>query len=173
MVRSLRALIGEIDQIATVIEREGAGSTMPWRGADVVICDKAPTTTDSSWYPSARYVETVHVGELSWLFNQLRKIFSQVDGYGSIWKEEFFGRLGNVASKYQSKVKSASLSQILGAVLHEAYAMAEEIFDHGEILTIPIAYGNQILDDIIGVTDLSAYLSQEETNEFLKEIGLA
>lgn len=173
MTNSLKVLIGEIDQIASSIAQEGVGTTKPWMGAEVIICERAPKTTVNSWQPDKRYVETIYVGELSWLFNQLKKVFSQIDGYGHIWKEEFYGRLGNVAMKYHAAVKDASVLQLLSSVLHEAYAMAEEIFDYGSILALPITSGNQILDDIVGFSDLSAYLSQEETYEFLKEIGLA
>lgn len=173
MSHSLKALIGEIDQIATFISRQGAGTAKPWMGAEVIICEKAPKATANSWQPDKRYVETIYVGQLSWLFNKLKEVFSQLDGYGHIWKEEFYGRLGNVAVKYHAVVNDASVSQLLDSVLHEAYAMAEEIFDYGSILALPITSGNQILDDIVGFSDLSAYLSQEETYEFLKDIGLA
>lgn len=168
----MSALTDAIDQIASTVSRGGAGTEKPWAGADVIICEQAPKSSNSGHYlPDVRYVETKFVGELSWLFSRLAEIFSNDGGFGG-WKEEFFGRLGNVITKYQSAVKDASLLNVLEAVLHEAYAMAEEIDDYGSIETLLITSGNAILDDYIGLSDLSAYLSVEETQEYLRKKGI-
>ena len=167
----MSSLTDAIDQIASTVKRGGAGTEKPWAGAEVIICGQAPKTSNSGdSRPGARYVETKFVGELSWLFNRLAEIFRNDRGYGG-WKEEFFGRLGNVTTKYQAAVKDASSLKVLEAVLHEAYAMAEEIADYGSIETLPITSGNAILDDYIGLSDLSAYLSAEETQEYLRKKG--
>jgi hypothetical protein len=142
-----------------------------WQGADVVICRKAPAPSHG-FYPDPRFVETEFVGEVSWLFVKLRNIFWDEDGYGA-WKEEFFGRLGNVAVKYQAAATGLTCSNLLLAVIHEAYAMAEEIADTGGIATMMLTWDNRILDDFTEISDLSAYLTTEETTEFLKGLGLA
>lgn len=167
----MSSLTDAIDRIAATVRRGEAGTEKPWAGAEVIICGQAPKTSNSGdSRPGARYVETKFVGELSWLFNRLAEIFRNDRGYGG-WKEEFFGRLGNVTTKYQAAVKDASSLKVLEAVLHEAYAMAEEIADYGSIETLPITSGNAILDDYIGLSDLSAYLSAEETQEYLRKKG--
>ena len=175
----MSALIDAIDQIAATVSRGGAGSEKAWGGAEVIICRKAPEQpsdksekSDGFEYPDKRYVETKYVEELSWLFTRFRDVFRQQDGYG-FWKEEFFGRLGNVARKYQTAVPSASSIQVLEAVIHEAYAMAEELTDYGAIEALLVTSGNAILDDYLGVSDLSAYLGSEATLEYLKKNGLA
>ncbi len=167
----MSSITDAIDQVAATVRRGGAGTEKPWAGAEIIICEKAPRTSNSGdWRPDPRFVETNFVGELSWMFNRLAEIFRNDRGYGG-WKEEFFGRLGNVTTKYQSAVKDASSLRVLQAVLHEAYAMAEEIDDYGSIETLPITSGNAILDDYIGLSDLSAYLNAEETQEYLRKKG--
>ena len=164
-------MIDVLNHIAETVRRGEIGVAKPWVGADVKICEKAPLPSNRL-YPDLRFVETRFVGELSWLFTRLRDVFSNIDGYGQ-WKEEFFGRLGNVATKYQTVVPETTSTKLLAAVLHEAYAMAEEIQDYGDLATLLLTVDNQILDDFIATSDLSAYLSSEETQEFLKSLGLA
>lgn len=175
----MTALIDAIDQIAETVRRGGAGSEKAWGGAEVVICRKAPErltdnseSSDGFQKPDKRYVETKYVNQLSWLFTRFRNVFDKQEGYW-LWKEEFFGRLGNVAIKYQRAVPSASSIQVLEAVTHEAYAMAEELIDNGTIDALPVTSNNAILDDYLGTTDLSAYLGSEATLEYLKQNGLA
>jgi hypothetical protein len=175
----MTALIDAIDQIAATVNRGGAGFEKAWGGAEVIICRKAPEQpsdkseeSDGFDYPDKRYVETEYVEELSWLFTRFRDVFDKQEGYW-LWKEEFFGRLGNVAVKYQGAVPSASSIQVLEAVTHEAYAMAEELIDNGTIEALLVTSNNAILDDYLGTTDLSAYLGSEATLEYLKKNGLA
>lgn len=165
------SLTPKIDEIAEQVRGGTTGKDEAWQGADVVVCRKAPPPS-RGFYPDPRYVETEFVGELSWLFAKLRNIFWDEDGYGA-WKEEFFGRLGNVAVKYQAAAKGLTCSNLLLAVTHEAYAMAEEIADTGGIATRMLTWDNRILDDFTEISDLSAYLTTEETTEFLKGLGLA
>ena len=87
----------------------------PWHGAHVVIVAKAPQPSKGGFYPDPRFVETRHVGELSWVFQELRDIFQAVDGFGA-WKEEFFGRLGNVANGFTSISPDGSARGLLLAV---------------------------------------------------------
>lgn len=161
----------KVDKIANLVRAGAIGSEKGWQGADVVICQKAPPPTNG-FYPDDRFVETEFVGELSWLFVRLRDVFWKLDGYGA-WKEEFFGRLGNVAVKYQAAAKGLTCSNLLLAVIHEAYAISEEIADTGGVATMMLTWDNRILDDFTDLSDLSAYLTTEETTEFLKGLGLA
>ena len=167
----MKSLIRKIDAVAELVRIGAIGSEEAWQGADVVICQKAPPPS-RGFYPDPRFVETEFVGELSWLFIRLRDIFWKLEGYGA-WKEEFFGRLGNVAAKYQTAATGLTCSNLLLAVVHEAYAMAEEIADSGGIATMMLTWDNRILDDFTELTDLNAYLTTEETTEFLKGLGLA
>lgn len=144
-------LQSEIDEVAEMIRNGLIGHEDAWGGADVVICRKAPPPSHD-FYPDPRFVETEFVGELSWLFIRLRDIFRELEGYGA-WKEEFFGRLGNVAAKYQAAATSLTCSNLLLAVVHEAHAMAEEIADTGEIATMMLTSDNRILDDFTELTD--------------------
>jgi len=135
-------------------------SSSPWQGGDVVILDKAPEPSVGNFYPDPRFVETKFVGELSWVFEQLRNIFWKNDGYGA-WKEEFFGRLGNVATKFQSVCPECSIGVLLEAVVEEAAVMAEEIVAYGGLQYLALTFDNRILDDFVLVSDNNRYLSQE------------
>ena len=137
------------DKIHELLRQVAAGSTgtaAPWQGADVVILKEAPAPSEGNFYPDPRFVETKYVGELSWLFEQLRDIFWKSEGYGA-WKEEFFGRLGNRAASCPS---DCTVKFLLSQTLHEAYLMNDEITRLGEMQHLNVTSGNQILDDIEG-----------------------
>ncbi len=67
--------------------------------------------------PAPRYVVTSHASELSWLFEQVRNIFIEIDDYGFL-KEEIFGRLGNTANRFLAKNPEADTDETLLAVMH-------------------------------------------------------
>lgn len=144
------------------------GMSRPWQGADVVITNEAPPPSEGGFYSDPRFVETRFVGELSWLFEQLKDIFIKSDGYG-LWKEEFFGRLGNVAVKFQSVCPECSVAGLLEAVTEEAITMADEITRSGGLEYLLVTTGNMILDDFTLATDRNQYLSQERVRERLRE----
>lgn len=72
-----------------------------WGGADVGITSQKPKPWSGGFYSEPRYVVTPHAPELSWLFEQLQSVFSDLlDGTTKI---ELFGRLANAALRYQNK----------------------------------------------------------------------
>ena len=148
------------------VEAGSIGTATPWQGADVVILEKAPAPSEGNFYPDPRFVETKFVEELSWLFEQLRDIFWKSEGYGA-WKEEFFGRLGNVATKFQSVCPEGSVKGLLTAVIEEASTMAEEIASEGGLQYLALTFGNRILDDFVLLSDNNKYLSEEETKKIV------
>ena len=156
----------KITRLKTKIQSNQIGSSESWIGADVVITEVAPPPTNGGFYPDPRFVETKFVKELSWLFEQLRDIFWKSEGYGA-WKEEFFGRLGNVATKFQSVCPEGSVSGLLTAVIEEASTMAEEIASEGGLQHLAITFDNRILDDFVLLSDNNKYLSEEETKKLV------
>jgi hypothetical protein len=88
------------------------------------------------------------------------------DGYG-LWKEEFFGRLGNIARKFQSVCPECSVVGLLETVAEEAMTMADEIEKSGGLESLMVTSGNMILDDITLASDRNRYLSQERIRERL------
>ena len=157
------------DKIHELLRQVAAGSigtAAPWQGADVVILKKAPAPSEGNFYPDPRFVETKYVKELSWLFEQLRDIFWNNEGYGA-WKEEFFGRLGNVATKFQSVCPEGSVKGLLTAVIEEASTMADEVALEGGLQYLAITSGNRILDDFVLLSDNNKYLSEEETKKLV------
>jgi hypothetical protein len=146
------------------------GTAKPWYGADVAIVSELPDSEPNDFYPGPRFVVTKSSQELSWLFERLREIFVDVDGYGQL-KEEIFGRLGNSANRYMAKHPNVGTKQLLSAVVHEAFSINEEIED-GEFETLLVAFGNEILDDLISDAEKGGFLTVEETLSFFKDKGI-
>jgi hypothetical protein len=156
----------KIQELLRQVEAGSIGAASPWQGADVVISEKAPDPSEGNFYPDPRFVETKYVNELSWLFEQLQDLFCKDEGYGA-WKEEFFSRLGNVATKFQSVCPEGSVKGLLTAVIDEASTMAEEIVSEGGIQYLAITFDNRILDDFVLLSDNNKYLSAEETKKLV------
>jgi hypothetical protein len=134
-----------------------------WGGAGVVVTGTPPPPPrEDDFYPPPRYVVTEHASELSWLIKRIWDACRPVVGGGEN-KDEFFGRLANAATRYQDRVGYNETTQgLLGAVLHEAWAMVEEIED-GEFRTLMVTSGGLIYDDLIEEAERDGYLTAEET----------
>lgn len=158
----------EIQRLLGKIEAGTIGKSQPWQGADVVIVEVTPEPTVGGFHPDQRFVETENVAELSWAFEQLRDIFWKCEGYG-LWKEEFFGRLGNVATKFQSVCPEGSLTGLLSAVIEEASTMADEIELKGGLEYLALTFDNRIFDDFNLVSDGNRYLNQALVEKRLEE----
>lgn len=156
--------------LSTEIVNGQSRNSALWQGADVVITSSAPNVEDGGFYPPSRYVATVHASELSWLFEQVRNIFIEINDYGFL-KEEIFGRLGNTANRFLAKNQEANADETLLAVMHEAFAIAEKIRD-GEFAALMVASGYQILDDLISESEKSGFLTVEETKAYFKDKGI-
>ena len=109
----------QLDELARKINEGHTGSSRPWQGARVIIADVAPEPTPPGFYPEPTTVVTPHVNELSWLFEQLRDVAIELEGYG-MWKEEYFGRLAVAASKVPG---DQSVAVLLLATMREAYEL--------------------------------------------------
>jgi hypothetical protein len=165
-------VIAELDSLSKLVISGLSGKAKPWQGADVVITNelKLGNSEVDSFYPSPRFVVTEYVGEVSWLFEKLARIFVDEDNYGA-WKEEFFGRLGNMANKVIGNNKKATVSDVQLAILHESYAIYEEIQSdtHNYLL---VTSGNTIYDDLIPRAVNSGFVSLQEAENFFKSKGL-
>ena len=156
--------------LSTSIVNGLAGNSRMWQGADVVITSKSPAIEEGGFYPAPRRVVTAHASELSWLFEQVRDIFMEIDNYGYL-KEEIFGRLGNTANRFLSKNSDVNVRETLLSVMHEAFAIFEEIQD-GEFKTLMVTSGNQIFDDLISESEKGGFLTVEETEAYFKDKGI-
>jgi hypothetical protein len=122
------------------------------------------------FYPDPRFVITNHVGELSWLFERLMLVFSEIEEYW-LWKEEFFGRLGNMANRVVRKKETVGISELLLAVLHEAYSVAEEL-SQGIFKHLMVTSGNMIYDDLIEEAEKGEFVSLYEAEITARLKGL-
>lgn len=143
-----------------------------WGGADVVISrSPAPKTIGEQFYPKPRYVVTEFALELSWLFVALRDAFyaeSRLDGCSKI---EFFGRLANAANRYLKRSSSPTPHQLCAAVLHEAFAIYDEM-EERTFECLPVAFGNEISDDYVDEAIRTGYVGTEESMAFFKSRGI-
>jgi hypothetical protein len=160
-----------LDLLTETVEESKIRSARNWGGADVIITNEPPAPRDpDSFYPDARYVVTDYSHELSWLFMQLRDIFAGfLDGQNKI---EFYGRLANMANRHLTKNDSPTSTSICLAVLHEAYAIAEEIQEVGFLDSLAIAFNGEILDDFVEMTDREMPVSGEEARNALLAMGI-
>ena len=143
-----------------------------WSGADVKIVTKQPPPTPhSDFYGDKRIVLTEHAAELSWLFEKLKDAFYSEELIDSCTKIEFFGRLANAAIRALKKNKDITAPLLCAAVLHEAYAIYEEI-EGGVFEALPVAIGNEIVDDYIDEAFRSGFIGTEETIAFFRERGV-
>jgi len=136
----------ELESLLAKITEGKVGNAEPWIGADVVICNELPDLSGEGFYPDPRFVTTEHVPEMSWIFEQLRDVFCEEDGYG-YWKEEFFGRLGNVINEQCNYDPQITANDLLYSVITEAIVMATEIQENGGIESLPLTWGNIVSDD--------------------------
>ncbi|MDX9799246.1 MAG: hypothetical protein RBT05_10360 [Bacteroidales bacterium] len=160
----------KLDRISTIIAKEAySHHSNEWQGADVVLTAKKVEPKTDSFYPEPRYVITPYAKELSWLFQQLKHAFMEyLDGCNKI---EFYGRLANMALRYQRFLEGAPEQEIdlLQAVLHEAYSILEEMED-GEFKCLSIAVGNTIYDDVLKEVKSEGFLGINETQRFLNDL---
>ena len=159
------------------LEETLAGGSVPrakreWGGADVVISSESPPPSDGKgFYPEPRHVITTHSRELSWMFERLRDAFyaeSRLDGCSKI---EFFGRLANAANRCLSREPGAGAALLCAAVLHEAFAIYDEM-EEGDFECFAVAIGNEIADDYVDEAMRSGFLSVEDTMAFFANHGV-
>lgn len=135
---------GVLDGLAN-IEKEVIGEKISdkaelikeWGGADVIIRDRTNEELEQ-WadedriilglqknIPKRRLVVTKHSKELSWLFEQLRDIFSDQIDYAS--KYDFYGALAQSAIDYINENKgNEDPQELLLAVLNTAKGMVSK-----------------------------------------------
>ena len=167
----MTSIENSLDNLARLVVQDKWGTSENWGGADVGIVTKIPTTSSRDWRPDPRYVKTVHAPELSWLFEEVSDVFMAINGYG-MWKEEFFGRLGNRAASCPS---DCPVKFLLLQTLHEAYLMNDEVTRQGELQHLQVTSGNQILDDIEGDAGKrsSWVMDSEDISMFYLDRGIA
>ncbi len=141
-----------------------------WEGANIVITSRQVNRASNSFYSQLRHVVTADAKELSWLFYQLQDIFAQL--YDSASKLEFFGRLANTALRYQRMSKDdENQRDLLFAVLHEAFAMLDEM-EEGTFEYFLVPPGNEIVDDFIEQSERRGFISVEATKKFFALKGV-
>jgi hypothetical protein len=167
----MTSIENSLDNVARLVAQDKWGISDLWGGADVGIVTILPTTSSGDWRPDPRYIKTVHASELSWLFKEVRDMFMVTNGYG-MWKEEFFGRLGNRAASCPS---DCTVKFLLSQTLHEAYLMNDEITRLGDLQHLNVTSGNQILDDIEGDAGKrsSWVMDSEDISMFYLNRGIA
>lgn len=143
-----------------------------WGGADVVITREAPPKrAEGAFYPDQRYVVSDHSLQLSWLFEQLRDAFYAEERLDGGSKIEFFGRLANAANRCIQRSAPLTEHSLYAAVLHEAYAIYEEMED-GDFQSFSVAVGNEIVDDYVDEALRTGYIGTDATSAFFRGRGV-
>lgn len=146
------------------------GKAKDWQGADVVISQNPLEVDPNSFYPSPRNVVTSFSSELSWLFENLRDTFINLEGYG-FWKEELFGRFGNASNRFLARNVNSISQKLLLAVIHEAHCILEEM-ENGEFQALPITVNNMIFDDVFREIEIEGSADAAEVDAFIKSLGI-
>lgn len=167
---SLHKQVVALELLSSKVASNSIGKANHWQGADVVISEKPLKIEPNSFYPAPRSVVTSFSSELSWLFESLRDLFIDLDGYG-FWKEELFGRLGNAANRYLARSSNQSCQKLLLAVVHEAHCILEEM-ETGDFQVLPITINNMIYDDIFREIDDEGLADAAEVDAFIKSLGI-
>lgn len=97
-----------------------------WGGADVAIVQALPERTGEEFYPDPRFIITKFSLELSWLFEEIVKIFTGKLDYMS--RYEFYGLLAEAAEKYKIKLNDKDCMGMLIAVLDEVDSIPESFY---------------------------------------------
>jgi hypothetical protein len=108
-----------LDELGLSIAAGLRGNAAPWGGAGVVILAEMPAQRPGGFFPDPLIVVTSHVGELSWLFEELRNIAVEFNEF-YLWKAEFFSRL---AVRANTVPATAPVEDILFATLWQAYEL--------------------------------------------------
>lgn len=145
----LGELKAELEQLAASVAEGAVGSSTDlWGGADVVISRSELPEPGGAFYPAPR------------------------QHYDGQTKVEFFGRLANAALRYEAtRREQDALGGLLSAVLHEAFAIAEEM-EEGTFRSLSVATGNEILDDYIDQAERNGFVGIEETRRFFAAKGI-
>lgn len=123
----------------------------------------------NDFYASPRFVVTPYVAAVSWLFEQLWRVFRPVLDH--VDKFEFFGRLGNSLTRYHATTSGTGTERdAVGAVVHEAYAILDDIAS-GSFAGPAVTSGYGIHDDAIPQAERPPYVSVEEANRWLENPG--
>jgi hypothetical protein len=170
MDATMDSVMRKLERLAARIAAGDIGSAALWGGADVVISPTATEPRSGGFYPEPRQVVTPHAEALSWLFVEVRDSFiSHYDGQSKI---ELFGRLANTAVRYQAKTHGEeNITDLLNAVLHEAFAIGEEM-EEGTFQSFAVAFDGEIVDDYIEEAERKGFIGIEETKRFFAERGI-
>ena len=138
-----------------------------WGGANVVVAKEPPSSNEEQFGSGPRYVLTPHVLEVSAVLEKLAQVAKKHPGFG-VWKEEFFGRIGNAATAIQEICPECTAETLVSHLLETAQELAAEIDEKGGLETLLVAPGSLIFDDIRVASDSNRYLSAQRVQELIR-----
>ena len=119
--------------MAMLLEYIDSGAPLPraaslWSGARVVITLKKQNIKgDFGFYPAPFELSTCHGAELSWLFNDLRDIFTSGKVLNSCNKFDFYNALASAAESVLQKDPETDARTLCRAVLLKAQTFFDEL----------------------------------------------
>jgi len=163
--------IDELKNLEKVLSQEILPkSEKEWCGARVIVTQQQPQINEKQWFPR-RYLITKHSYEVSWFIEKLRDAFYAESRIDFCSKIEFFGRLANTGKRCINQKPDASAHELCAAILHDAFAILEEM-DSGKFFCLPIAIGGEIADDHANNENRPGFVNIEKTKVFFKNHGI-
>lgn len=162
-----------IDAISQELDEGKLKRGQKWGGANLVIVETQDEIQESNGFKSYRYVVTTHAREVSYILTKLYNAFTEEDLLDYLSKLEFCGRLGNIVNRFLRKNPDASALELCKAMVHEAYAIAEEM-DEGEFTILFSDLGVAVYNDIFDELEFSEedLCGEEDTVKFYKDLGV-
>lgn len=153
--------------LCRAIANQRYGTAKNWQGAGLIVSEQQPQFSNSRFYSSPRLVVTTHAPQVSWLLERVHEIFSTNEGYW-FWKEELFGRLGNVVVARNRNFGKEDVRAVLGCLAIEAFRLARQLDATGSIPALAITHDGHIVDDFTCESDAYSCLASEQIEELLQ-----
>ena len=129
------------------IKGTGVDAGGPWGFADTLVTDSQPTAKANAFYPEPRAFVSPYPGEMAWVFSRVVQATRGLPGYG-LWKEELFGRLGNVGNSYVAADEVDSARELALVIVLEALLFVEKLDSPDGVEVLSVAVDNEIADDV-------------------------
>lgn len=154
--------------------REGLVGRWPkeWIGADVAFVDHEEERFAMHGWSPCLQVPSPHYRELGWTVTELRDLMETWLDYAN--KYEYYGRLGRAVNAFtQRHGRDVPMEAVVLALLHEAYALAEQFAVDGDLPAYAVTFNGEIPDDDEGLAGNLRPARAKGLRERLEEIGAA
>ena len=126
---------------------------------DVALLNKTEENPYEGNFIGKRIVRTEMPRVFGWLFKKFTPILSKLPDYG-MHKEEVVARLGNTLEMAENPELGLTANEKVAAVIQDMYEIAQDLID-GEVRSLQVAIGTEVLDDYITRSIKSGYVDHD------------